>query len=231
MSRFVSLAVVFAACSAPVEVAPEAADASGLRWAEGTAEGLGMLALLNDPLTTVTVLDIDAALDARAARNLIARRDGPDARFGTADDNLYDTVLEVDNVANVGEATMNALVAFADMYGYQKYGDQMLGTWDGVDFTVREADATVYFVNTADRAALRAAGVNTTVTTALLAARPFWSVQAISLIRGVGGVTMLNLGVAGPVDEICRDDWDCGIGGLCDTGTAGATLPNVGFCR
>lgn len=230
MSRFVTLAALVIACTPPVDVAPEATTATGSRWAEGTAEGLSMIDLLNDPLTTVTVLDIDAALDARAARNLIAHRDGLDGVYGTADDDRYNTVLEVDNVANVGEATMNALIAFADMYGYRKIGDQMLGTWDGVDFTVREADATVYFVNNADRAALRAAGVNNTTTTSLLNARPFWSVQQISVIRGVGSVTMLNLGVAGPVDTICRDDWDCGMG-TCAIGTAGATLPNVGFCQ
>jgi hypothetical protein len=56
---------------------------------------VGVLALLNDAGTTVTLLDVDAELDVRAARNLVAHRDGPDAQPATSDDDRFETVAEV----------------------------------------------------------------------------------------------------------------------------------------
>ena len=51
----------------------------------GTPEAIGLLDFLNDPSTDYDVLDIDAALDRRAAPNLISHRNGDDI-FGFPDD-------------------------------------------------------------------------------------------------------------------------------------------------
>jgi phosphatidylserine/phosphatidylglycerophosphate/cardiolipin synthase-like enzyme len=85
--------------------------------AEGSDEAKGVLALVNDLTVDFAELDVDAGLSSRVARNLITRRDGADATPGTADDNLYDTLAEVDAVPYVGAATLEQLVAYARSKG------------------------------------------------------------------------------------------------------------------
>lgn len=48
------------------------------------------------------LLDVDVALDVRAAEAIVTRRDGPDGALGTADDDLFDDLAELDAVPWVG---------------------------------------------------------------------------------------------------------------------------------
>lgn len=60
----------------------------------------------------VTAAELEAAgVHTRAAKNLAAYRDGADGTFGTDDDNLFDSVEEVDSVAYVGPLAFEQLVA------------------------------------------------------------------------------------------------------------------------
>ena len=59
------------------------------------------------------VLDDDAGLDKRAAENIVAHRDGADAILGTADDDPFDTIEELDAVPYVGPAALEALLDYA----------------------------------------------------------------------------------------------------------------------
>lgn len=52
-----------------------------------------------------------AGVHERAAGNLTKHRDGADGQFGTADDDLFDTILEVDAVAYVGPLAFKQLDA------------------------------------------------------------------------------------------------------------------------
>ena len=99
MSRF-TLSVLFlaAACTNPIQLD----EGSYERRAESTPEAFGVLALLNDANTTLDILDDNAALDSRAARSLIAHRNGPDRTYLTADDNRFDSMAEVDDQYYVG---------------------------------------------------------------------------------------------------------------------------------
>lgn len=78
----------------------------------------GLLMLLNDADTTYAVLDIQAGIDARAASNIIGYRNGYDGMFGTDDDQLFGSMREVDDVEQVGPATLERLVAYAFQRGY-----------------------------------------------------------------------------------------------------------------
>ncbi|NND87173.1 MAG: hypothetical protein HKM23_07630 [Nitrosopumilus sp.] len=71
-----------------------------------------VVVFLNDPGTTVTVLVDDVGISENAAHNLIAYRDGPDGVFGTEDDDLFDSIAEIDAVAGVGVVTLDALLRF-----------------------------------------------------------------------------------------------------------------------
>lgn len=53
----------------------------------------------------------DAGVHARAAAELVKHRDGADGRFGTADDDRFDDVAEVDAVPYVGPAAVKQLHA------------------------------------------------------------------------------------------------------------------------
>ena len=51
----------------------------------------------------------EAGVHSRAAKNLITHRDGQDQRFGTQDDDAFDTIQEVDAVAYVGRTAFAQL--------------------------------------------------------------------------------------------------------------------------
>ncbi len=84
---------------------------------EGSAQARGVLALVNDRSVDLAELDHDAGLSSRAAGNIISHRDGADRQPGTADDDAYDDLAELDAIAYVGPATLAALLAYADATG------------------------------------------------------------------------------------------------------------------
>lgn len=107
--------VALAACGAELDI-EDSADASfgggkaDSAVADGTPEARGVLALVNDPAVDLAVLDHDAGLSARAAKNIIDHRDrGP----GAADDDRFDTLAELDAVPYIGPAALAALVDYA----------------------------------------------------------------------------------------------------------------------
>lgn len=108
-----------AACAAPTD---PAGDLDFPLVDPGSPEEAGLLAFVNDGSTTFAVLDDDVPLNARAARNIIARRDGADAAFGTSDDALFTSVGDLDSVGYVGPAALEALLAFARDNGWLDVG-------------------------------------------------------------------------------------------------------------
>jgi hypothetical protein len=158
---------------------------------EGSVEATAMLAFLNDPATTMTVLDYQVPLDKRAAGNLIGHRDGGDGASGTSDDDLFGTVAEVDAVRWVGVATIDRLAAYALALGYGLEDDDELGTWDGVTFTVAEAAATIAFVNDASESMLDdEVPLNSRAVASIMDARPLSTVAELSDLYYVGNSAM-----------------------------------------
>jgi len=58
-------------------------------------------------------LDNAARLNARAARNIINHRNGADEVVGTADDDSFDDIFELDDVSFVGPSALGALLDYA----------------------------------------------------------------------------------------------------------------------
>ena len=116
---------------------------------DGTPEGVALLDFLNSESCTQDVLDFEVPLDRRAAGNIIAHRDGGDRLFGTSDDDIYNNITELDDVRWVGSRTINRMVEYVVSLGLVPSEDDLLGSWDGVSFTVTEADATLSFANAA----------------------------------------------------------------------------------
>ena len=113
----------------------------------GSADAVGLLAFLNDAQTTFEVLDIDARLDKRSALGLIHHRNGPDGVLGTWDDDLFQSVEEVDSVKWVGGRTIARILSFALDSGFVPQENDILGVYDNVSFTVNEADDVLSFAN------------------------------------------------------------------------------------
>jgi len=129
---FLSLLVFASACTEVVDDDLAPVSIATYPIVDGTPSAVGLLDLLNDPATTMGVLD-----DRRAAHNLIL------AREALGD---FDSVAEVDDVYWVGPSAINKLVAFAGDQGRIPGDNDLLGTWDGVSFTVAQADLTLEIV-------------------------------------------------------------------------------------
>lgn len=92
------------------------AEGRGYRPSE---EDLVLVNFLNDQgNTTLVRLDEDCGLYSDAAQNLVGHRDGPDGIAGTADDDYFHSRAEVDQVDQVGPATLDGLQACAETFGY-----------------------------------------------------------------------------------------------------------------
>ena len=85
---------------------------------EGSPEALGVLRLVNDAGETAATLKSGAGITSRVAGNIVKHRNGADGVAGTADDDRFDTLAELDAIPYVGPATLNALVERARDLGY-----------------------------------------------------------------------------------------------------------------
>jgi len=217
MSRiYLSLVCLFTlACDAPIEL--EAA--STLRRAESTPEAFGVLALLNAASTDLHTLDDSAKLDARAARALIAHRNGPDRRYLTADDNPFDTLAEVDNQYYVGESALKRLERYADKVGFIPSGADIVGEWDGVSFTMDEVTDTLYLTNTASFELLDdTVGLNRRAVDGIIAARPVSTMHQLAQAKYVGTSALTTLQEY-VVDTALGGAWDdCDTASDCQDG-------------
>ena len=187
------LALGFSTAScADTEESPFAASHAALL--DGTPDAVALLSFLNHPRTTVTLLDLTVPLDRRAAEGIIRHRDGLDKLPGTSDDNLFDSVVEVDAVPWVGPAALQRLMDFVASYGLVPEGDDLLGVWEGVAFTVNEAEATLRAANEADFELLDIdAKLVSTAVVSILDARPIVTIPQLARLYAVGPKTLETL--------------------------------------
>ena len=223
------------ACSSVEVGSDEQYQTSESLVVEGSPEAVGTLRLLNDANTTFDVLDKDVPLDRRAAKNLIAHRNGPDGVFSSSDDNLFDDLAEVTSVPQVGRKRLAKIAAFATKSGFTPSGTDLLGHFDGVSFSVAEAQAVLDFVNEASFTTLDVeVELDRRAATSIVADRPFFSVLQLSesYFVGSGALTKLkvytSLGQAG-YGESCQSNSEC-TGSLFCNNIAHDAEPLVGRC-
>ncbi len=110
-----STSLITLACSnAPLEVESESSDAISIP-VDGTVDACAVLYVANR--ATLTQLDVDAALDSRAANGIVARRAGADKVDGTDDDKPFLTIKELDDISYVATTAFTALRAYAAKTG------------------------------------------------------------------------------------------------------------------
>jgi len=106
---------------------------------------LGVLALVNDPaVTDVAFLDEGLGLDVRAAERIVAHRQGADGLDGTADDDIFGSIIELDEIGYVGET---ALLALGDAAWELDYVPAMV--LEGIAFSAHDAAAVTLLGNEA----------------------------------------------------------------------------------
>ena len=174
---------------------------------EGTPEGVGLVDFINDESTTYEVLDITVGLDRRGAGNLIAHRDGGDRLWGTTDDDIYNSVDEIDAVRFVGPASIDRMVTYAAQQGWVPGGEDILGVYDGVAFTVEQAESTLALTNKLnfeeldDGLALHARAAES-----IVIAQPIETIDELSRLYYVGRTALSLLKQAAGTDHIAIQD-------------------------
>jgi len=151
-----------------------------------SADEAAALAFVNDRhLTTYEVLDVDCGLRSDSARQIIAHRDGQDQIPGTADDNLFGSLADLDAVYRVGQWTIDQIKTCADTFGY---------TPTPYDLAVINFmnDASTDFARLDVDCALRSDAARNLI--AHRDTNPFHSLDEVDTVPQVGPVTLDLLG-------------------------------------
>ncbi len=182
------------------------------------AETLGTLALLNSADTDIALLD--SFLDVRAARSLVHHRNGPDGVFGTADDDLYDSIAEADAQYYVGNNALHKLATFAADSGWIPSGSDVVGSWDDVEFTLDQMTGALDLANTLTFTYLDDdLGLDRRAATSIVEARPIADMDELSGLYYVSKTALTKLRGEvvignGPWGE-CDTSADCADGLVC----------------
>jgi len=150
---------------------------------EGSPEATGILRFLNGPDASFELLDIDVGLDVRAARNITDHVRGADGILGSADDDLLDTLAELDDIKYVGPSAIDKLYAYVDSIG----GIPELVV-EGVLLTPAEVEAIMTVANGASQSQLDDdAALDSRAAANIVAARPLADIDALAAVPWVGG--------------------------------------------
>ncbi len=156
-------------------------------------EKQGVLALVNDCETSASILDIDAALDRRAATNIVDHRDGSDTSCGSDDDDLFDDLDELDAISYVGDAALQRLLAYALAQGYLS-DDAVIAFVEGVAFTAAEIAGVLDIVNQASLETLDVEiGLDARAARGIVAVRPIASLEQLAAVPYVGARALQRL--------------------------------------
>ncbi len=212
---------LFTGCTAPTAVEYDASvDSTEDARTLDLAEELGLLAYLNSESVTESILD--SYLDRRAARSLTHHRNGPDGVFGTGDDNLFDNVAEVDAQHYVGNSAIEAMIWQAGAYGFVPQGNDHVGRWDGVDFTLDQLSGTLAFANEASHDQLDYdMGLDRRAADSIIEAQPIASMDELAGLYFVGKTALSTLkdhviaNSGAGVHEDCDTTADCAEGLVC----------------
>lgn len=166
---------------ASLELGDGAAD-DAVELIEAELNASLLLSYVNSAEATATSLTSEAQIDARAAKGIVGARDGADGKQGTADDQPFQTIAQLDAVPWVGPATLAKL----DMFAAAHLGGGGV-TADGVAFTEQQAKDALTAVNGPE---LGKIGLYATAYNKLLIARPFATIAQVAAVPYVGPSTM-----------------------------------------
>lgn len=182
----VALASLAAAvgCSAPAE---SDADSTSSSATVSPADAAKILDFVNYPTTTEAILDGNVRLDSRAAKAIVAKRNGADGVYPSNDDAPFTTLAQLDAVSYVGDSALAKLQSYALMNPVPA-----AETVESVSFTGWQSVAVVYGVNHATVAELDGF-LDVRAAKALVAGAPYKSVAQMGPIAYVGTAALTAL--------------------------------------
>jgi hypothetical protein len=180
--RLAYLAMLIPACA----VSGDDSETSETALSMSPADAAAVVALVNYPGTTQDTLDNAVGLDTRAAKNIIAQRNGADGVAPSPDDVLFADVAAVDHVPYVGDLALSKLRVYAAAHPAPA-GE----TVEGVVFAGWESEAVVWGVNhaTVELGSL----LDSRGAAGLLAKRPFTSVAQMGPVPYVAKTALTAL--------------------------------------
>lgn len=116
-----SLTLPIVACGVAAD--RDTGDDSASAVTEGTADARTILAVANDAALDAARFKSDVGLTTTASNNLVTHRNGADGQLGTDDDDRFDTVRELDDVAYIGAASIARILAYGKAHGYENTVD------------------------------------------------------------------------------------------------------------
>ncbi len=188
-----------------------------------TLEEDGVLRFVNDCPTTLAVLDDDARLDVRAATRIVNQRNGVDGLCGTDDDAPFLSMQDLDDVSWVGDVALSRMLSHATLLGYVSTdGEGVAGEYDGVEFSLAEAEGVLRVVNGASLEILDDdIGLDSRAANAIMLARPF--------AADTTGANMQQLSAASYVGKSALHKLKSYVGPWSACSTASVTVKGVEF--
>jgi DNA uptake protein ComE-like DNA-binding protein len=188
LRHFAVLSVAVAGCAISADL-PNDPDATPSVYAAtlSPSDSAAVLALVNYPGTDVDLLDTQVGLDSRAARGIIAHRNGADGIAPSSDDVPFTTIADLDAIPYVGDSAFTKLTAWADAHP-----QPAPETVEGVAFAGWESQSVVWGVNNLDRSVLDGF-LDARAATGLVAKRPFTSVAQMGPVAYVGTAALRAL--------------------------------------
>lgn len=184
------LALAGAGCSGVTD-SPESQAAAALNLAP--ADAARVLDFVNYPGTDEALLDGAVGLDSRAAKNIIARRNGTDGVSPSADDKPFTTLADLDGVSYVGASTLQKLAS------YSSSNPAPAGqTVETVKFAGWEVQAVMFGVNLGEKSDLDGL-LDSRSVTAIIAKRPFASLALVAAVPYVGASALQKLRGHAPI--------------------------------
>ena len=186
---------------------------------EGSPEAVGVLRLLGSGSVTFEMLDDEVGLDRRAAQAIVDHLTaggalatvGPSGRMRSPN-GLFD-------LGYVKNRALGKLVAYASRNGLVPTGDELLGEWDDVSFTVAEARSTLRLANEESFGILdREVGLQRDTALNIVNARPLRTIWELAHVREVGRASLAQLRDhvrAVEAGRRCRQTLDCPSGQRC----------------
>jgi len=158
------------------------------------ATGLGILRLVNWAAVDVAFLDLEVDLDVRAAERIVAHRQGDDAADGTWDDNPFNDLFELTDVAYVSASALQKLGDMAhelDLVPALRV--------EGVTFTETELEDTLVLANFASAAELDyGAGLDSRAAEAIANGGPYANLVEVAERPYVGPAALEQLRAFAP---------------------------------
>jgi len=162
--------------------------------AEGSLEATALLRFVDYRGTTVRVLEIDGGLPRSAATRIVAWRDGADGVPGTKDDDVFGSIDELATVSRLADDELMRLAQLAVARGWDDGDDAWIGVYDGVGFSLGDAEATLEVANNAPADVLDVdAALRSDAVANIVGARPLVSVEQLAGLPRVGQYNLERL--------------------------------------